>query len=124
MEGGFKDSSINLYFEATFPNGNCNTFGDIMFDSEQNDTLLNITVKGFYHTFRKEKANIECTKAVTREKTEANIPVDLNITKEISISLGGQKNKYRISQNNLQEINAPNVFILSLIHISEPTRPY
>lgn len=111
LEGGFKDSFINLYFESMVNGSSCNTFDDIMFDSEQIGTLLKITIKGFYHTLPKNKGSFPCTRDMAYEKTEANIPVDLNITKEISISLGGQKNKYRISQNNLQEINAPNVFI-------------
>ena len=78
-----------------------------MFDSEQNGSLLDINIKGYYLV----SPRAICTMNEPVVETKTSIPVDLNITEEISITLDGQKNEHRIIQNNLHQVDVSNVFI-------------
>ena len=109
----------------------CPGVSNIKFKSTQTDRSLHANIKGFYYTASSGMG--ACSMAV--QFANLKIPFNPEAIDEITLELKGKSNRYKVItlENHyvLEPIKVSNVFVyppndgyLSLIHISEPTRPY
>ena len=59
------------------------------------------------------------------DKAEANRLIkEAGMNQELTVAHGWRSNQFQWSQSELESFSPVAIFNLSLIHISEPTRPY